>query len=434
MIRKALLSFRLTAACCFRNKLRTALTVSGICLGLVVFLLGNAVLEGYLTKQFRLAESFSENCCIVNGFSADVDWFTQQCRDRMPIRAEHFSVSDSYKANQMFLYDGHRIQNNVRVVGAERGMDGDTVPSYHQSQNTVFAGTGKLLYGQDLSFPCHEDSDAVCVVEKSTAMLLFQKENAVGSDIHLESPNGFFDLKVIGVIDDLYTTRERNFQFHKALDSESNAVIYPVSYVYVPNSLFLRQNGLRADHMQNMAIIQTDAGHHEELDHLVQQVQNTAVQQRRAVNVKSRVTLIREANQSGEDFRIISGVCVITLFAVSGFIILAVLLFSIKERVYEIGIRRAVGASAFSILRQFLAEGILLSLISAVFAVILASFLCNYTIYFLRNVHYIDFILVMRPKLILATFGLSVLQGIVFSFLPAAMAAGIRPTEAIRWD
>ena len=45
-----------------------------------------------------------------------------------------------------------------------------------------------------------------------------------------------------------------------------------------------------------------------------------------------------------------------------------------------------------------------------------------------------DIRLVLSKELTFSMFGLSVLQGIVFCFIPAMIASKIRPTEAIRWE
>jgi putative ABC transport system permease protein len=136
----------------------------------------------------------------------------------------------------------------------------------------------------------------------------------------------------------------------------------------------------------------------------------------RASNTNSILNLLTE---------LIAGVAAISLL-VAGIGIMNVMLVSVSERVREIGIRKAVGATNRQILVQFMVEASLLSLMGGIIGVIL-SIVIDVFIRLATN---------LTPTItwqivVLAT-GVSLLEGIIFGTVPAIKAARKDPIEALR--
>lgn len=119
---------------------------------------------------------------------------------------------------------------------------------------------------------------------------------------------------------------------------------------------------------------------------------------------------------------------------VGGIGIMNIMLVSVSERTREIGLRKAVGATRQDILRQFLIEAVLLTMIGGVIGIVLgagigallaavASKLLNEPIRFVLSV----------PALLAAT-AMALATGLVFGIFPARKAAEKSPMEAIRFD
>ena len=125
---------------------------------------------------------------------------------------------------------------------------------------------------------------------------------------------------------------------------------------------------------------------------------------------------------------------IVVIIIISGFMIVTIYIFSVKERMYEIGVRRALGASEFDIVYQFIIEGIITALVAGIMTMLVSVIACNLATSYLIGELYMDIRLVLSKELIFSMFGVSVLQGIAFCFIPAMIASKIRPTEAIRWD
>ena len=121
----------------------------------------------------------------------------------------------------------------------------------------------------------------------------------------------------------------------------------------------------------------------------------------------------------------ITGIAAISLL-VGGIGIMDIMLVSVSERMREIGIRKAVGATNRQILGQFLVEGLALSIGGGLVGVLIALFinLC------LRL--YTNFEPVVSVPLVILAVGVSVSVGIIFSVAPALKAARKNPIDALR--
>lgn len=123
--------------------------------------------------------------------------------------------------------------------------------------------------------------------------------------------------------------------------------------------------------------------------------------------------------------RLIAGVAAISLL-VSGIGIMNVMLVSVAERMHEIGIRKAVGATNRQIWSQFMLESTVLGLTGGVIGIGLA-FLIDVT---LRV--FTDLQPVIHWQVVVLATSVSLLVGIVFGTVPAFKAARKDPIEALR--
>ncbi|HPQ08149.1 MAG TPA: ABC transporter permease [Bacteroidia bacterium] len=111
---------------------------------------------------------------------------------------------------------------------------------------------------------------------------------------------------------------------------------------------------------------------------------------------------------------------------VSAFGIANIMFVSVKERVSVIGIQRALGATKFFILIQFLLESILLTLIGGIIGLIITYI----AIQILQP--FIDLSIKLSASNILLAINISVLTGIISGFVPAYSASQLDPIESMR--
>ncbi|HOD16281.1 MAG TPA: ABC transporter permease [Spirochaetota bacterium] len=120
-------------------------------------------------------------------------------------------------------------------------------------------------------------------------------------------------------------------------------------------------------------------------------------------------------------------VAAISLF-VGGIGIMNIMLVSVKERIKEIGLRKAIGARRKDILIQFLIEAAILTLSGGVAGILLGSgipalisFMADWTVR------------ISLSAVLLSTF-FSILIGVVFGLWPAVQASRLHPIEALRYE
>lgn len=437
MISKLILYLRLTITGCFRNSVRTFLTITGMCIGMICFILGNSAMSEYVANAYRKAMSFPEQSFLVSGDKEDLNWYADKLSVDFKLDRADYRMSDLFTLKSRYNYCGKEIYNICVLTGMNTRIENCPVPTLESDSagyGGYFVGSTTLIKGRDFTENDIISGNNVCIIEKSTENAIFRNESAIGKTIRLYSLSNSIELTIIGVVNDYFTTRERNFNFNRNLSSKDSDSISIESSIYVPDKLFDNSTVFDESELKEFLVGKINSEDISRVNNAIESINYDSSRSYRPVNCITRGTLINEVNKIQEEFNIVKIVFSIFLIIISGFIILTVLLFSIKERIYEIGIRRAVGASSFSILTQFITEGTIYSLISLTFATAISTFLSNFITYFLRDVSFIDFTMVIPPRIILAAVGISLFEGIVFSFIPAFIASHVSPTEAIRWD
>ena len=124
---------------------------------------------------------------------------------------------------------------------------------------------------------------------------------------------------------------------------------------------------------------------------------------------------------------LLAGIASISLI-VGGIGIMNIMLVSVRERTREIGIRKAIGARGRDILAQFLIEALVLSLAGGFFGIVIGLAI-SALIGVIAGWGFI-----FSPLTILAAVGFSLVVGIVFGVWPASQAARLDPVVALRYE
>ncbi len=152
-------------------------------------------------------------------------------------------------------------------------------------------------------------------------------------------------------------------------------------------------------------------------------IANTAAPDFRVINQGS---ILAASTSTSQVFTTLLGAVAAISLLVGGIGVMNIMLVSVTERTREIGIRKAVGARRSDVLSQFLSEAVLVSIFGGVFGVALGIIGSQVTI---AGVHP-----VIAPYSVFLAFGAAVLTGLFFGTYPASRAAGLRPIEALRFE
>jgi putative ABC transport system permease protein len=113
---------------------------------------------------------------------------------------------------------------------------------------------------------------------------------------------------------------------------------------------------------------------------------------------------------------------------VGGIGIMNIMLANILERTREIGIRRAVGATASNILNQFMYEAVTISIVGGLIGIVIGFILTSLI------TTYADWRTIISPISIFLAFFVSVIIGLIFGIYPAKKAATKDPIESLRYE
>lgn len=118
---------------------------------------------------------------------------------------------------------------------------------------------------------------------------------------------------------------------------------------------------------------------------------------------------------------------------VGGVGIMNIMYVSVMERIYEIGLRKAVGASSKDILYQFLWEAVLITFFGTIIGILVGIFL-SLVITLAASSQGLDLALIVSPWSLLLSAGVATIIGLVFGIVPARTAAKMDVIKALRYN
>lgn len=190
------------------------------------------------------------------------------------------------------------------------------------------------------------------------------------------------------------------------------------THVYFPKKTYEYYNGRKQDHSTLAVTFQEGQNKEAVLDKVLKQL-NLNGEARQYGNYQEydpNASMKQMGDILDQLTLFITAVAAISLL-IAGVGVMNMMYISVSERTKEIGIRRALGARASAIKRQFLFEGIALTLVGGII-----GYLLGMLIAFLAS---IALPFSVRPDLltIAIAIGVSTLIGVAFSYFPASAAA-----------
>jgi putative ABC transport system permease protein len=143
-------------------------------------------------------------------------------------------------------------------------------------------------------------------------------------------------------------------------------------------------------------------------------------------NVTNPRAVMAQVTTMGSTIRKLLVVVAFLATGIGGIVIMAVTLIGVSERLKEIGVRRAVGASRNAILAQFLLEAVVLSFAGGIAGIAIGVGGTQ----IVSRLQHLPFLL--EPTSVLSATLLSIALGLVFGVYPAWKAARTNPIDALR--
>jgi putative ABC transport system permease protein len=246
-------------------------------------------------------------------------------------------------------------------------------------------------------------ADVVIVTKQLAGRLWPDDASVVGKTVHLGSGEGSRPMRVVGVIDQLISP------FAQANENAYSSFIMPVRHKVSASSLIVRTEPGQLDRVMRAAEDQLAAVRDDRV-----LIFNDTAEDRRAQRYQG------EKSVAGMLLAVTIGLLVVTGSGIVGLASLWV-----TQRRKQIGVRRALGARRFDILRYFLVENAMISTVGIVLGIALALGLNQLLVSKLE-----------LPRLPLEYLGFGMLTlfglGILAVYGPAWRAAAVPPAIATR--
>jgi len=144
--------------------------------------------------------------------------------------------------------------------------------------------------------------------------------------------------------------------------------------------------------------------------------------------IRNQTDILQTFQDTAQTFGfLLAGIATVSLI-VGGIGIMNIMLVSVTERTREIGVRKALGATKFNILFQFLVEALVLCMAGGIIGIVLGS---GGAIALAQLAHWNTSISLYA---ILLAFFFSAVVGLLFGVWPARRAASLDPIDALRYE
>jgi len=140
--------------------------------------------------------------------------------------------------------------------------------------------------------------------------------------------------------------------------------------------------------------------------------------------------LVNSFKQGGAIFTVLTAAAVLLVLIIGGLSVVNTMLMAVAERVHEIGLKKARGATTFNIMREFLAEATLIGVLGGVIGFglgALITILANASTPLGQSTLFL-----ITPRLTILAIGFATALGAVAGVLPAWRAARLDPVVALR--
>jgi len=388
------------------HKMRTALAVIGIVIGVSAVVLMVAIGRGAQAAVLKKIQGLGTNLIIVT--AGKVRIIAGRPRQTgnittLTVRDADALASESSAIVSVASFQGKKFLVKYNEASATTIVSG-TTPDFPDIRNFQPA-LGRFFSDDEV-----KASMRVAVLGKTVAHNLFENRTPVGEIIRINN----VPFEVIGVLEEKGV--------NAIGQDDDDLILIPITTVM--------HRLMNVTYVNNIYIAARDAAH---MDKAVNDI-TTLLRERHHIkpgkdddfSTQNQMDILRAEQETSETFTLLLGGIAGISLLVGGVGILAIMLISIKERIKEIGLRRALGARKKDILLQFLMEALVLSLAGGIIGALLGvagSLIVGWTSELPTSVSI--------PSVVLA-FIFSATIGLFFGIYPARKAAELDPIHALR--
>ena len=394
------------------NKLRSALTMLGIIIGVAAVITMIAVGTGAQTRVEEQIKSLGSNLMII------IPGSTTASGVRLGAGANQNLTEDDASAIAKEIPE-------VQVAAASNRGTGQVIASNNNWATQIYGVTPDyfearewpLAAGRMFEAPELSGSSKVAIIGQTVARQLFGDMDPTDQTIRIKN----VPFVIIGVLD-------RKGQSMLGQDQD-DVIMVPLSTAR--NRLFGNARGK----LRRIGTIQVKVREganmndaEDKIRELLRQRQRTQQGQDDAFTIRNLTEMLQAQETSSRVMTLLLAAVASVSLLVGGIGIMNIMLVSVTERTREIGLRMAVGARSKDILTQFLVEALTLSLIGGFLGIVLGM-VGSYAIG-----EFAGWATRLSLESIVLAVGFSAGIGIFFGFYPAHKASKLLPIQALRYE
>ncbi|MFJ8626402.1 ABC transporter permease [Kitasatospora sp. NPDC093550] len=388
------------------NKVRSALTMLGVLIGVASVILLLAVGNGSSVAVKESITSLGTNALTVSSGSAAGGARAASSVKKLTVADARALATDAdasaaiKSVAPVVTTSGTALYGNISY---SPGSIVGTYPAYFETANQ------KVTKGEYFTDDDVLGSRKVAVLGATTAKQLFDTEDPVGKRIVL----GGTPFTVVGVL---------QAKGGSGFTDPDDVVIAPLPTV---------QNAFTGFGAVNQILVQAASADsttaaQSEITRVLLAAHAIADPAKADFRITNQASLLTARESTTKTFTVLLGAVAAISLLVGGIGITNIMLVTVTERTREIGIRKALGAPRAVILGQFLTESTLLSVIGAGLGVAAGMVGSHFSIVGIKPV--------VIPESVLGAFGIAVAIGLFFGSYPANRAASLRPIDALRHE
>ncbi len=393
-----IISFKMALRSISSNKLRAALTMLGIIIGVMALVVLVSLVNGATSSVTDAVSGLGTSMLTVSisddkGMPLDLDTVNGYMEeDGVGLVAPYTSTS--------VTATGDEASGEVTVYGA--------TPAFYDVQGMQLA-MGRFLKTSDV-----ENHTYVCVINETAATELIGYVDCVDQAISL---NGV-EYTIVGVLSDNE-------------DSLTSMMTSGSLAVYLPYTSLLRLSDSLTSEVTSFYVSAPENGTMETVEAAMTNILMERFEDDDEAFSLSSQSVLEDTMSSITSVLtiLLGGIAAISL-VVGGIGIMNIMLVTVTERTREIGIRKAIGASRGTILSQFLMEAVVLCMLGCALGIFLSwAILQTVT----TVVSSLNMTFALDGGVVMIAVGFCFVIGVVFGLYPANKAAKMKPIDALHY-